>query len=110
MVKALTFSIALTAVGKNSENTSSKIYNFSTMRNLRMQYELYEGILRFKKAEAASLKASLSERYKGSQSPQLKVSLGQSEFWFSHGQNVNFRVGYCPDKFIVCALQWQADL
>jgi hypothetical protein len=31
---------SLKAVGKNSENISSIIYNFSTMQN--MQYELYE--------------------------------------------------------------------
>ena len=44
MVTAVTFRIALKAVGKNSENMSSKIYNFSTMQNIRMQYELYEGL------------------------------------------------------------------
>ena len=44
MVNAETFRTALKAVGKNSENMSSKIYNFSTMQNIRMQYELYEGL------------------------------------------------------------------
>ena len=29
--------------GKNSENMSLKIYTFSTMQNIRMQYELNEG-------------------------------------------------------------------
>jgi hypothetical protein len=38
MVNAVTFRIAFKAVGKNSENTSSKInkQNFSTMQNIRM--------------------------------------------------------------------------
>jgi hypothetical protein len=31
MISAETFRIALKAVGKNSENMSSRIYNFSTM-------------------------------------------------------------------------------
>ena len=43
MVNAGTFRTALKAVGKNSENMSSKIYNFSTMQNIRMQYEFHEG-------------------------------------------------------------------
>jgi len=41
MVKAGTFRTALKAVGKNSKNMSSKIYNFS---KIRMHYELYEGL------------------------------------------------------------------
>ena len=44
MLNSVTFRTALKAVGKNSENMSSKIYNFSTMQNIRMQYELYEGL------------------------------------------------------------------
>jgi hypothetical protein len=32
------------AVGKKTENMSSKIHNFSTMSNTRMQYELHEGL------------------------------------------------------------------
>jgi hypothetical protein len=40
MINFEIFWIALKAVGKNSENMSSKIYNFSTMQNIRMQYEL----------------------------------------------------------------------
>lgn len=43
MVNTGTFRTALKAMGKNSENMSSKIYNFSTMQNIRMQYELHEG-------------------------------------------------------------------
>jgi hypothetical protein len=31
-------------VGKNSENLDSKIYNFSTTQDIRMQHELYEGL------------------------------------------------------------------
>ena len=56
MVNAVTFfRTALKAVGKNSENMSSKIYNFSTMQNIRMQYELYKELHRSKGTEAAAL-------------------------------------------------------
>jgi hypothetical protein len=41
MVNAETFKIALKAVGKNSENMSSRVHNFSSMQNIRIQYELY---------------------------------------------------------------------
>jgi hypothetical protein len=44
MVNTMTFNTALKAVGKNFENMNSKIYNFSTMQNIRMQYEYYEGL------------------------------------------------------------------
>ena len=40
MGKAVTFRTAFKAVGKNSENMSSRMYNFSTMQNIRMQYTL----------------------------------------------------------------------
>jgi len=36
MVKAETSRAALKAVGKNSENMSSRIYTFSTMKNINM--------------------------------------------------------------------------
>jgi hypothetical protein len=36
MVNAGAFRIALQAVGKNSENRSSKIYDFSTIQNIRI--------------------------------------------------------------------------
>ena len=51
MVNVMTFRTALKAVGKNSKNVSSKIYkqDFSTMQNIRMQYELYEGFMDLKK-------------------------------------------------------------
>lgn len=42
MVDAETFRTVLKAVGKNSENLSSKIYNFLAMQNIRMQCELYK--------------------------------------------------------------------
>jgi hypothetical protein len=42
MLNSVTFRTALKAVGKNSVNMRSKIYNFSTMQNIRMKYELYE--------------------------------------------------------------------
>ena len=51
----MTFRIALKAVGKNAENMSSKIFNFSTVQNIRMQYELYKGLHRSKGTEAAAL-------------------------------------------------------
>ena len=41
MGKAVTFRTAFKAVGKNSENMSSRMYNFSTMQSIRMKYELY---------------------------------------------------------------------
>ena len=40
MVTAVTFRTAFEAVGNNSEKISSRMYNFSTMQNIRMQYEL----------------------------------------------------------------------
>jgi hypothetical protein len=55
MVNAETFRTALKVVGKNSKNISSKIYNFSTMQYIRMQYELFEGLLRLRKTEATAL-------------------------------------------------------
>ena len=48
MVNAVTFRTAFKAVAKNSENMSSRMYNVSTMQNIRMQYELYEGLHRSK--------------------------------------------------------------
>jgi hypothetical protein len=55
MVSAETSRIALKAVGKNSETMSSKIYNFSTMQKIRMQYELYKELDRSKGTEAVAL-------------------------------------------------------
>jgi hypothetical protein len=45
MVNAVTYKTTLKAIGKNSKNMSSKIYkeNISTMQNIKMQCELYEG-------------------------------------------------------------------
>jgi hypothetical protein len=48
MVNGETAKTALKAVGKNSENMSSKIYNFSTIQNIRMQYELHQELHRSK--------------------------------------------------------------
>jgi hypothetical protein len=42
-------------VGKNMENMSSKIQSLSTMQNIRMQYELYEGLHGPRKTEAAAV-------------------------------------------------------
>ena len=55
MVNTETFRTALKAVGKNSENTSSRIYNFSTTQNVRMQYELNKEFHKPKRREAAAL-------------------------------------------------------
>ena len=49
MVNTRTFRTAAKAVEKNSENMSSKIYNFSIMQNIRMQYELYKRLDRKKR-------------------------------------------------------------
>ena len=48
-VNTVTFGTALKPKGKNSENMSSKIYNFSIMQNIRMQYELYKRLDRKKR-------------------------------------------------------------
>jgi hypothetical protein len=40
---------ALKAVGKSSKCISLKIYNFSIMQKIRIQYELYEGLHESKK-------------------------------------------------------------
>jgi hypothetical protein len=57
MINAMTLRKALKDVGKNSENMSSKICNFSTMQNIRMQYELNEG-----SHEPACLKDTMGKR------------------------------------------------
>ena len=55
IVSTVTFRTVLKAVGKNSENMSSKLYNFSTMQNIGMQYELYEELHESERAGAAGL-------------------------------------------------------
>jgi hypothetical protein len=57
MVKAVTFRTTLKAMRKNSKNTSSRMYNFSPMQNIWMQYELYKGYHRPKRIKAACQKA-----------------------------------------------------
>jgi hypothetical protein len=56
MINAATFRTALKTVEMNSENMSSKIYkqDFSIMQNIRIQYELYEGLHRSKRTKAAA--------------------------------------------------------
>ena len=49
MVSAGTFRTTLKAVKRSSKNMSSKIYNFSTMQNIRMLYELYKQLHRSKR-------------------------------------------------------------
>ena len=41
MVNAVTSRTALKAVRRDSENKNSRMYSFSTMQNIRMQYELH---------------------------------------------------------------------
>jgi hypothetical protein len=40
MVNAGTFRTALRAMGKSSKYMTLKVYNFLTMQNIKMQYEL----------------------------------------------------------------------
>jgi hypothetical protein len=55
MVTTGTFRAALKDVEKNSKHMSPKIYNFSTMQKLKMQYEFYEELHRSRGTEAATL-------------------------------------------------------
>jgi hypothetical protein len=59
MVNTVTFTTALKAVGKNSENLSSRMHNFSSMQNIRMQYELCEGLQRHKRTKAVEIMSQL---------------------------------------------------
>jgi hypothetical protein len=67
-------------VGEDAENVNLKVYNFSTMQNVKMQYELYKELLRLKGAEEAEVLACQKDTkaggYKCRQSPEFKVSLG----------------------------------
>jgi hypothetical protein len=45
-----------------------------------MNYEFYDGLYGLKRIEAAVLGANLSERYKGRQISEFKVSLEKSKF------------------------------
>jgi hypothetical protein len=54
----VTFRTAFKAVGKNVENMSWKIYNFSTMQNVRTHYELFKELHRSKGTEGAALWAN----------------------------------------------------
>jgi hypothetical protein len=42
-------------INENSENMISKVYNFSPMPNIRIQYELYKELHRSKRTEAGAL-------------------------------------------------------
>lgn len=42
-------------MGKNAENMSSKIYSFSAIQKIRMQYEVYKELHRAKETRAAAL-------------------------------------------------------
>jgi hypothetical protein len=52
--------------------------------------------------QAAALGDSLSERYKGRQIPEFKVSLEQREFRSRSSWNGNLRMPSHPAKFIFC--------
>ena len=54
-VNTVTFGTALKAMGKNSENMSSKIHNFSTMQNIMMQYKLNKELCIPRKTEVTAL-------------------------------------------------------
>ena len=54
MVNAGTFRTALKAMGKNSKNTSLKIYDFSAMQKVRMHMN-YERLRESKGTKAAAL-------------------------------------------------------
>jgi hypothetical protein len=49
------FRIAFKAMIKNSEIMTSNIYDFSTMQNIRVLYELFKEIHGYRRAEAAVL-------------------------------------------------------
>ena len=94
IVNAVTSRIALRDVGKSSENMSSRIYNFSTIQNIRMHYELYEELHRPKRKKGSwTNEPSVSERHKGRWISEFKVSLGRSEFRSRHGENSDPRAG-----------------
>lgn len=46
-------------MGKNSENMSWKVYNFITMENIQMQFELCEGLHRPKLTKAVEIISEL---------------------------------------------------
>ena len=54
---------------------------------------MFKELHRSKGREAATLRSSLSERYKGSQIPEFKVSPGHSQFRPRYGRFGNFRMG-----------------
>ena len=59
MVNTVIFRTAYKAVGKSFENMTLKNYNFSTTQNIRMQYELHEGLHIPKRAKAGALISQL---------------------------------------------------
>jgi hypothetical protein len=55
MVNIVMVRTAIEALRKDSEYMSLKVYNFLIMHNIRMQYELYEGLHRPKITMAAAI-------------------------------------------------------
>ena len=78
MVNAMTFRTSINTVGKNSENMSSKVYNFSHMQNKRVQYELYKGFICLTQRQLHFERACRKDA-KAWQIPQFKFSLGKSK-------------------------------
>ena len=62
MITSGTFRTALKAVEKNSKNMSLKIYNFSAMQKIRVQYELYEEFHDSKGTKTVALMSQLLRR------------------------------------------------
>jgi hypothetical protein len=99
-LNAGTFRTAFNAVEKDSKNMRLKIYNFSTMQKIGMQYELYERLHKSQGTEVASYTMSQLVRYKGRQIPEFKVSLGRSKSKPRCARNGNFRTGSHPASLV----------
>jgi hypothetical protein len=83
MVNPETYRTALNSVGTNFKNMSLRIYNFSTMQNIRMKYNVIRSFTNLKEqihlhCESACQKNTKAGRYKGKMFPEFKVSLVQS--------------------------------
>jgi hypothetical protein len=87
IANVVTFKTALNGVGKNSENMSPRVYNFSNMQNM-IQYELYEEFHGPKSTKAAALIRQLIKNIHRS-FPEFKVSMRYSKFRSRHGGNGN---------------------
>jgi hypothetical protein len=93
----MTFRASLNTVGKNSENMNLKLYNFSTIPNIRIQYELYEGLQR---TQVAGLMSYLERKIQRQEDAEFKVSLGQSKFRPRHNGMGDLRAGSHPGSLL----------